>query len=69
MIETFIHAAYVAFVFAVVYIGALAFRQVVDDMEVKALKMGEDRDSFVDAAGAIALLAMWAAILIMVIVI
>ena len=47
--ETFLHGGYVAFVFAVLFFGALAFRQVIDNLEVKRLKMGEDLDSYVDA--------------------
>ena len=50
---TFLHAGYVAFVFGVLFFGALAFRQVLDNLEVRRLSMGEDRDSFLDAAGAI----------------
>lgn len=50
---TFLHAGYVAFVFGVLFFGALAFRQVLDNLEVRRLSMGEDRDSFLDAAGGI----------------
>ena len=51
---TLLHAGYVAFVFGVLFFGALAFRQVLDNLEVRRLSMGEDRDSFLDAAGGIA---------------
>lgn len=44
-----IHALYVAFVFSCLFFGALAFRQVLDNLTVKRLHMGEDRDGFVDA--------------------
>ena len=50
---TFLHAGYVAFVFGVLFFGALAFRQVLDNLDVRRLAMGEDRDSFIDAAGGI----------------
>lgn len=46
-----LHGGYVAFVFAVVLFGALAFRQVSDNLEVRRLRMGEDRTSFVSAPG------------------
>jgi hypothetical protein len=57
--QTFFHAAYVAFVFAVLLFGALAFRQVVDDLEVRALQLGEDRESFLDAPVALVLGSAW----------
>lgn len=57
--QTFFHAAYVAFVFAVLLFGALAFRQVVDDLEVRALQLGEDRESFLDAPVTLALGLAW----------
>lgn len=46
-----LHGFYVAFVFALVLFGALAFRQVSDNLEVRRLRMGEDRLSFVSAPG------------------
>ena len=49
--STFLHAGYVAFAFGVLFFGALAFRQVLDDLSVKGLAMGEDLDGYLDAAG------------------
>lgn len=46
-----LHGSYVAFVFAVVLFGALAFRQISDNLLVKRLRMGEDRMAFVSAPG------------------
>jgi len=46
-----LHGGYVAFVFAVLLFGALAFRQVSDNLEVRRLRLGEDRTSFVSAPG------------------
>ncbi len=54
-----LHAAYVAFVFGVLFFGALAFRQILDDLAVKGLAMGEDRDSFLDAAWVVVMAAGW----------
>jgi hypothetical protein len=51
-LDIFLHGSYVALTFAVLLFGALAFRQVLDNADVKALHMGEDRDAFVDAVGA-----------------
>ncbi|HLP27081.1 MAG TPA: hypothetical protein VK147_00480 [Candidatus Didemnitutus sp.] len=45
------HGAYVAFVFACLFFGALAYRQIVDNLEVRRLRLGEDRNSFVSAPG------------------
>lgn len=61
--ETFFHAGYVAFVFSVLFLGALAFRQIVDNLEVKRLQLGEDRDSFLDAPVTIILGVGWLVIL------
>ena len=66
---TFLHGGYVAFVFAVLFLGALAFRQVLDNLEVRRLKQGEDLDSYLDAGVSIALLAAWSILLILVIVV
>lgn len=57
--QTFFHAGYVAFVFSVLFFGALAFRQIVDNLEVKRLQLGEDRDSFLDAPAASVLGLGW----------
>lgn len=51
--EIFFHACYVAFVFAFLFFGALAFRQVLDDIAVRRLRMGEDRDAFVNGPAVI----------------
>mgnify|MGYP000566000654 CR=1 FL=1 len=50
------HGAYVAFVFACLLFGALAYRQIIDNIEVRRLRLGEDRDSFVSAPGTFAAL-------------
>lgn len=57
--ELFLHGMYVAFVFAVLMFGALAFRQVLDDLEVRKIRLGEDRDAFVDAPGTLIMAALW----------
>jgi len=67
-LEVFVHGAYVAFTFAVLLFGALAFRQVLDNLEVKRLMMGEDRDAFIDAPGAIFMGICWFVALILCIV-
>lgn len=51
-LEIFFHSAYVAFVFSVLYFGALIYRQIIDRMEVRKLQMGEDRDAYIDAVPA-----------------
>ncbi len=51
----FLHASYVAFVFTVLLFGALAYRQVLDNADVRRLQMGEDRDSFLDGPAALLL--------------
>lgn len=51
--QTLFHAIYVAFAFACLFFGALAFRQVLDNLEVKRLKLGEDRDAFIHAPGVV----------------
>lgn len=45
------HGSYVAFVFACLFLGALAYRQILDDIEVRRLKLGEDRESYISAPG------------------
>lgn len=55
-----LYGGYVAFVFACIFFGALAYRQILDNLDVKRLKMGEDRDSFVDAAAGIIVAFCWA---------
>lgn len=47
----FLHGAYVAFAFAVLLFGALAYRQVLDNLDVRRLRFGEDRASYVSAPG------------------
>ncbi len=47
--EIFIHATYVAFSFAILLYGALAYRQIVDNIQTRQLRMGEDRAAFVHA--------------------
>lgn len=46
-----LHGCYVAFVFAVMLFGALAFRQLSDNLDVRRLRMGEDRTCFISAPG------------------
>ena len=48
---TMFHAAYVAFAFACMFFGALAFRQVLDNIAVKKMKMGENRMYVISAPG------------------
>ncbi|MEN9795898.1 MAG: hypothetical protein RLZZ150_875, partial [Bacteroidota bacterium] len=47
----FFHGAYVAFAFAVLLFGALAYRQVLDNLDMRRLKFGEERASYVSAPG------------------
>ncbi len=63
--QTFFHAGYVAFVFGVLFFGALAFRQIVDNLEVKRLQLGEDRDCFLDAPIAVVLGSAWLGVLLL----
>lgn len=46
-----LHGAYVAFAFGVLFFGALAYRQVLDNLDVRRLRFGEDRASYVSAPG------------------
>lgn len=55
--EILFHAMYVAFAFACLLFGALAFRQVLDNLEVKRLGMGEDREAYLSPEGSIVLAA------------
>jgi hypothetical protein len=59
----FLHASYVAFVFGVLFFGALAFRQVLDNLDVRRVSqaeaLGEDRDSFVDAGASVTMILIW----------
>jgi hypothetical protein len=54
--EILFHAIYVAFAFACLLFGALAFRQVLDNLEVRRLGMGEDREAYLSPAGSVALI-------------
>lgn len=45
------YGAYVAFAFACILFGGLAYRQVIDMLELRATKTGEDLDLFVSAPG------------------
>ncbi len=59
----FLHAGYVAFVFGVLFLGALAFRQVLDNLDVRRISqreaLGEDRTSFVDAGASVTMALIW----------
>lgn len=48
-IQTLFHASYVAFVFGVLLFGALAFRQVLDNLALRRRRVGEDRATFLSA--------------------
>ncbi len=50
------HASYVAFAFAVLFFGALAYRQVLDNLEVRRLALGEDRRMFHNAPATLAMI-------------
>jgi hypothetical protein len=54
--ETMFHAAYVAFAFACMFFGALAYRQVLDNLDVKRLRFGEERSRFMGSTGVFACL-------------
>ncbi len=47
----FQHGAYVAFAFSVLLFGALAFRQVLDDLELRRRRCGEDLLLLISAPG------------------
>lgn len=62
----FLHGAYVAFAFAVLLFGALAYRQVLDDLDLRRLRFGEDRASYVSAPGIlVAVIAALCSVLVM----
>lgn len=56
-VQTLYYSAYVAFVFAVLLFGALAFRQVLDDLELRRKRVGEDRKAFLNPIAVAAILA------------
>jgi len=56
----FLHASYVAFVFACLLFGALAYRQVLENLTVRRLKAGEDRRAFLSATSVLVLVALLA---------
>jgi hypothetical protein len=56
-VQTLYYSAYVAFVFAVLLFGALAFRQILDDLELRRKRVGEDRTAFLDPLATAAVLA------------
>ena len=56
-VQTLYYSAYVAFVFAVLLFGALAFRQVLDDLELRRKRVGEDRRAFLDPIAVAVILA------------
>lgn len=56
-VQTLYYSAYVAFVFAVLLFGALAFRQVLDDLELRRKRVGEDRAAFLDPKATVLVLA------------
>lgn len=45
------YGAYVAFAFACILFGGLAYRQVIDSLELRASRTGEDLDLFISAPG------------------
>jgi len=47
-VQTLYFSLYVAFTFAVLLFGALAFRQVLDELDVRRRRVGEDRKAFLD---------------------
>ncbi|MBI2793076.1 MAG: hypothetical protein HYX66_00315 [Ignavibacteria bacterium] len=59
-----LYSSYVAFVFACIFFGALAYRQILDNLDVKRLKMGEDRDSFIDAGAGITVAVLWVFVIV-----
>jgi hypothetical protein len=63
-VQTFYHAGYVAFAFGCLLFGALAFRQVLDNMEVRRLRLGEDLASFVSPIACIGLLSLAAFVIL-----
>lgn len=61
----FFHGAYVAFAFAVLLFGALAYRQVLDNLDVRRMKFGEERASYVSAPGILVAVAVGMATVLM----
>ncbi len=57
-VETFYHAAYVAFAFGCLLFGALAFRQILDNLEVRRMQLGEDLVALLSPIATVVLLAM-----------
>jgi hypothetical protein len=55
--ELLFHAMYVAFAFSCLLFGALAFRQVLDNLEVRRMALGEDRKAYLSPVGTIVLVA------------
>ena len=55
---TLFHAAYVAFAFGVLFFGALAYRQILDNLELRRMRMGEDRDAFLSAPSVVVLIVL-----------
>jgi len=49
------HGFYVAFVFSCLMFGALAYRQILDNLEVRRMQLGEDRSSFISAPSVVVL--------------
>lgn len=56
-IQTLSYSAYVAFVFSVLFLGSLAFRQILDELAVQRLGMGEDREAYLDPLASMVVLA------------
>ncbi|MBU3741321.1 MAG: hypothetical protein FGM24_03435 [Candidatus Kapabacteria bacterium] len=56
----FFHAAYVAFAFGCLLFGALAYRQLLENMAVRRVKAGEDRRHFTSAPATWILIALLA---------
>ncbi len=57
-VETFYHAAYVAFAFGCLMFGALAFRQILDNLEVRRMQLGEDLVALLSPIATIVLIGM-----------
>jgi hypothetical protein len=63
-LATFYHASYVAFAFSCLLFGALAFRQVLDNLEVRRMQLGEDFDAFLSPVACCAITAMSAVVVL-----
>lgn len=57
-IRIFFHAAYVAFAFGCLLFGALAYRQILENISVRRFKAGEDRRQFASAPATLALVGL-----------